>query len=479
MNEPSFTFIDPTTSSFFGGDPSFMEGSSSLGFGDGSDWADWSNILSPEQYNSFLTKATTPNRGTDNRLNGNVFDKNSFLNWLSTNNYRLGETNNNSVYNRGVYDANGKLVSGQTQGVYDGSGGAEVFALGNLFLNPFGGIAAGGAAGGAAANMGFSGSNAAAVNSALTGAFNTAGAGGSDKDILRGAISGGLAGGYSPDVAKYLNLGTGPLGQAVNGLVRGGLQGALNGGSRGAGQGAVMGGVTGGLGGLGRTDGGLQMDGGYSRAPWAGSSPSFNNAAGIGGNDVYGASSASWANPTLNFSTNDSVNSPEGSSWQNSSLGQFMQKLIPSSPERLGDLAQGLLGMYSGHRRRQRAKEMMGRFGGNRDSYLANLRGQLSARDARSGRRSNFAGRETELQARLAELDARNAPAMAQLSDARLGGLETILASGLRLGGNMGVFGSQYQRPQQAQRPMPELPSIQNSNIDYSLDPRRFRLGGE
>jgi hypothetical protein len=156
-----------------------------------------------------------------------------------------------------------------------------------------------------------------------------------------------------------------------------------------------------------------------------------------------------------------------------------MSSLVPQTPERLGDLAQGLLGMYSGHRRRQMAKEMMGRFGGNRDSYLANLRGQLGARDARSGRRSNVAGREVELQAKLAELDSRNAPAMAALSDARFSGLETMLASGLRLGGNLGFFGSSYQRPGMAQRPMPELPSTQPSTLDYSLDPRRFRLGGE
>lgn len=479
MPDSNLTFIDPTSSPWFGGDTSFMEGGGSLGVGDGSDWADWSSILSPDQYSSFLTQADGPNRGTDNRLNGKVFDKNSFLNWLSGNNYRLGETNNNSVYNRGVYDSSGKLVSGQTQGIYDGSGGAELFGLASLFFNPFGGIAAGGAAGGAAASMGLSGAAASATNSALTGALTTAGEGGSDKDILRGALSGGLAGGYSPNVSGYVGLGNGPIGQAVNGAVRGGLQGALNGGGRGAGQGAVMGGLTSGLNALGTSNsGGSQMEGGYSRSPFGGSSPSFNAAAGLSSPDVYGSSPAPWASPTLNFASGDPAESYQPQeTFRSSALGQFMNNLIPQTPERLGDLAQGLLGMYSGHRRRQMAKEMMGRFGSNRDSYLANLRGQLTARDARSGRRSNFAGRETELQARLAELDSRNAPAMAQLSDARFSGLEAMLASGLRMGGNMGLFGSRYQRPEQAQRPMPELPSVQSSTMDYSLDPRRFRLG--
>lgn len=161
-------------------------------------------------------------------------------------------------------------------------------------------------------------------------------------------------------------------------------------------------------------------------------------------------------------------------------ISQFISSIVPQTPERWGDLAGGLLSMYSGARRRRAAKEMMNQFGANRNAYGQQLQRNLLRKDAASGRRSNYGGREVELQARLAELDSRNAPAMAALNEAKYSGLDQMLRSGIRMGGNLGWFGAEPARPQ-AQFSMPVLPSLSPSlQTDYSLDPRRrARLGGD
>jgi len=214
------------------------------------------------------------------------------------------------------------------------------------------------------------------------------------------------------------------------------------------------------------------MDGGYSRAPWdTGPSPSF-------GEFAPQQSAAPWSTPTMNFpmDTMDRSAAPQQDFWNTNPLGKFMSDTW-QSPQKLGDLAQGALGMYSGYRRNRAAKEMRKQLSGNRDSYLANLRNELRARDAASGRRSNYAGRETQLQAKLAELDSRNAPYMSALSDAQFGGLEQLFASGLRMGGNLGAFGPSYMRQGQ-QPPMPQYTQPAPMSNDFSLDPqRRTRLG--
>lgn len=136
---------------------------------------------------------------------------------------------------------------------------------------------------------------------------------------------------------------------------------------------------------------------------------------------------------------------------------EFINSIVPNSPSRFGDVSQGLLGMYSGYRRRKSAKEMMNQVGANRGAYESNLRQQLARRDAASGKRSNYAGREVELQAALAQLDSRNAPALSQINEARYSGLDNMLRSGLQMGGNLGWFGSQYARPDPGLKPLPNV----------------------
>lgn len=147
----------------------------------------------------------------------------------------------------------------------------------------------------------------------------------------------------------------------------------------------------------------------------------------------------------------------------------FINTILPASPTRLGDVSQGLLGMYSGYRRNRAAKELRNQFNTNRGSYEQQLRQNLARRDAASGRRSNYEGREVELQSALAQLDSRNAPAMTQLDNARYGGLEDMFRSGLAMGSNLGWFGQ--GRPDQGLKfrappiqplaPMPNMPLME------------------
>lgn len=167
---------------------------------------------------------------------------------------------------------------------------------------------------------------------------------------------------------------------------------------------------------------------------------------------------------------------------------EFINGLLPSSPSRFGDTAQGLLGMYSGYRRNRAAKELRNQLGGNREAYVSNLRQQLQRRDAAAGKRSNYAGRETELMGALAQLDSRNAPAMAQLNDARYGGLDQMFRSGLSMGSNLGWFGSSRPDPSMQFnkapiQPLPQMPQIPLMEPSQSLGtlgqlPRRWNEGG-
>lgn len=169
-------------------------------------------------------------------------------------------------------------------------------------------------------------------------------------------------------------------------------------------------------------------------------------------------------------------------------FSDFINTLLPSSPSRFGDTAQGLLGMYSGYRRSRAAKELRNQIGGNRGAYEQQLRANLRARDAASGRRSNYAGREVELQSSLAQLDSRNAPALAQLNDARYGGLDQMFRSGLSMGSNLGWFGSSRPDPglqfnKAPIQPLPNMPQIPIMEPSQSLGtlgapPRRWNSGG-
>jgi hypothetical protein len=87
-----------------------------------------------------------------------------------------------------------------------------------------------------------------------------------------------------------------------------------------------------------------------------------------------------------------------------------------------GDLASMLYGFYNNRRQQkalgQQVSSLQGLYGQN-SPYAAQLRNQLNAKAAQSGRRSNIAGRETQLQAQLADRAASMAPTLMQLNQAR------------------------------------------------------------
>lgn len=416
-----------------------MEGDLSTGFDP--EFMDW-RMLDPSMTSGWYSPED-PSSGDGG--GSSSFNQAGFKDWMTSNKYTpkqqlySGGFGNQGGSYRGMFDSSGKPIS-PIQQVENGSlENNLMFTLGSMFLNPFGGIAAGGSAGGLGGTLS-SGTTAQAINGAASGGLNAAGNGG---NLLRGAASGGLAGGYTPDIAGAVGAGDGVLGGAINGAAKGGLQGYLAGGS--PGKSATMGGLQGGLSSLGGDD----------MYDLPGSGTAY---------DADGESSVTMGGNTspvfASTPQQEEQQAKISSTWGSQALGDFMGNLLPSSREGFGDLAQGLLGMYSGYRRNKAAKDLMGRFGANRDSYASSLRGQLQARDARSGRRSNYSGRETELMGKLAELDSRNAPAMASLSDAKLGGLEQMLSAGLRWGGKSGMFGDRYTAPQASQQSLQRLPGV-------------------
>ncbi len=179
----------------------------------------------------------------------------------------------------------------------------------------------------------------------------------------------------------------------------------------------------------------------------------------------------------------------EKSSFELPGLNEFFGKLMPSSPEGWGNLAQGLGGVFLGGMQYNRSRKLEKQMGANRGAYESNLRRQLTRRDAESGRRSNYAGRETQLQASLAELDSRNMPALASLQNNQLSGLANMFTSGVRYAGKQGVFGDRYTSDYSPQPVMPPssyimggtggMPNVYDSSWmnDNSLA-RRYRLGG-
>ena len=332
-----------------------------------------------------------------------------------------------------------------------------------------------------------------AMGSAAGGAANAAlwsGAQGArGNDLWRAAASGGLSGAM-PDVAGYAGVDDYDLARAVNGGVRGATGAALNNGNVGVGA------ITGAAPGLASYGGG-QYSNAMSENPFG---QNYSPTPGYSTSGSFGKELTSTPQSTAPWSSSyvgaDTPNGPQerasalnaNSTFENPAFGQFFNQLMPDSAQGWGDLAQGLMGMYMGHRQRKDAKEMMRSYGGNRSAYGQQLQKNLQRRDAAAGRRSDYGGREVELQAKLAELDSRNAPLMSQLSQQKLMGLANMFQSGLRYGGKSGAFGSQYN-PNVPQQPVSMggmLPSTwtqpQPSNMDLNFDPNqgrnRYRLGG-
>ncbi len=311
----------------------------------------------------------------------------------------------------------------------------------------------------------------------------------SGQNVGKGALAGGISG-YTPDVSSELGITNPIISGTLNGATSGALSAKVRGGNTGLG--AIMGGTMGGLDGLDKYS--APQSGYQAINPSRSLLNDINQMSTVPSANGYSSlmSSSSGMNytPGPEYSSNGAYTAPElqgssmGSSWSSPDLGDFMGKILPSSARGWGDLAGSALGMYGAYKQRKMARDLQSQIGGNRKAYQTQLTRDLQRRDAASGRRSNYAGRATELQSSLAQLDSRNAPALAQLQQAELGGLLNMFNTGMRYGDKAGWFGSpntQQQPTMQPQQPLylPSMIGQQQGPQDYSLDQqRKIKLRG-
>lgn len=336
-------------------------------------------------------------------------------------------------------------------------------------INPFGGMIAGPTSG-----FGGLGTLGKGLNAAVGGGFGTGYAGG---DPLKGALTAGLSSGL-PSLGNNLGITNPTLSNMFDSTVKGAGRAAIAGGN--VLQGALSSAIPAGLNALGEY---LMPE----EMPDVGT---------LGGTmqDEFGESSATMGGfmPPAQFEANNQVASMQEE--DNSPVSRVMKALgfdsgrtsfnLPSiNSGQIGDLAQGLAGLYGGYRQRRQAKEMMNLIGGRRGAYEENLRRNLQRKDAAQGRRSDYAGRETQLQAALAELDSRNAPAMMQLNNMRSGGLADMFRSALFTGDKLGLLRSSSPTTQPGYNlpTLPNLPSLTNpmtQNPMSAFDDYLKKLGG-
>lgn len=325
---------------------------------------------------------------------------------------------------------------------------------------------------------------------ALAGGLGSAALGG---DPVKGALTGGALS-FAPDVSGYAGVTDPVYSGILNGGVKGAVGGAITGGREGAAGGAITGGIMGGLHGYdvsqahySPTDSRQALLNDITQTSYAPNDSGGYQSPTSGRSYALSADSGQSFAPA--YTSNGSYNAPEmqapsESTWASPDLGALMGNILPSSARGWGDLAQGALGMYGAYKQRKMARDLQSQIGGNRKAYQTQLTRDLQRRDAASGRRSNYAGRATELQSSLAQLDSRNAPALAQLQQAELGGLVNMFQTGLRYGNKAGWFGSpdtQQQPAMQPQQPLylPSLIGQQQGPQDYSVDQqRKIKLGG-
>lgn len=322
-------------------------------------------------------------------------------------------------------------------------------------FNPLGGflVGAGGGLGGTLA----SGSAAKAINAGLTGALTSSLGDGS---ALTGGALGAL-GAYGPNYSSYLGVNDSSLQNALNGGITGSIKAAVNNGNVGAS--AISGALPGLASYFGSSGGTMDSPLGknYSTIPGLQQSQVGE----ITGNAPQ-QSFAGWAGnefsaPTINQEKQNSL-------FESSGLNDFfggLSNYLPSDGKGWGDMAQGLAGIYQGYRQRKNAESVLNAISGRRGGYEKNLRASLQARDAASGRRSNYEGREAQLQAELARLDMGNAPLIANMNNASTSGLVGMLSSGLRWGGKAGLFGDSYN----PNVPTAPAPMSFNSMPSFSL----------
>ena len=281
----------------------------------------------------------------------------------------LLDSNNNSLWSQKMFEPDNmfdSFINMAAPAVFSGM-------LGGALSPMFGGGLVGGALGGGVAS--------GATTAGLGGDFG--------KGFIGGAIGGGLSS-FNP--AQYLGISDKILGGAVNSTIGGTLGGVASGQSLGDSftnslQGAALG-------------AGMGYAGDYLQSLTSGAGSALGNIMG----SIFGNDSAPppqkiqslgdlFANPSL------------------SNLGQFAMN-------NAGTLGGLLYGIYNTNRQKKQLNNMMANLNGLYNpggKYATQLRGQLAAKDAAAGRRSNYAGRETQLMADLAGKNAALMPAMSQM----------------------------------------------------------------
>lgn len=346
-------------------------------------------------------------------------------------------------------------------------------------------LAAGLASGGAANTAGLGTTATGAVTGATTGFGNS----GTLQGTLKGAATGAAGAGLAPDVAGYAGIENPALAAAVNGGTRSGITAGLQGGSgkQIAGS-AVSGGVLSGLNTYGTNTNMEYQPNSYNdaivndanQASMTRSMPSWytqdvSNAPGPQSNYVS-SNSGFGVNP--NTFGNDSFEQ-DHPIWDNIKNylgiqnGRVGVGIGGGQGIKFGDLAGGLMQLYQANRAYRQSNSLLGSITGGNGAYSQNLRNQLMAKDAASGRRSNYGGREVQLQSALAQLNSQQAPAIMNLQNQRENGLFSGLQGLYTIGSRGGWLpsGADTQPVQQQQQPY--LPStFQQPNqapVDYSL----------
>ena len=345
----------------------------------------------------------------------------------------LLDSNNNSLWSQKMFEPDNmfdSFINMAAPAVFSGM-------LGGALSPMFGGGLVGGALGGGVAS--------GATTAGLGGDFG--------KGFIGGAIGGGLSS-FNP--AQYLGISDKILGGAVNSTIGGTLGGVASGQSLGDSftnslQGAALG-------------AGMGYAGDYLQSLTSGAGSALGNIMGsIFGNDSAPASTEAPLSsvPSMNASYPEGTQSlyqqitgnpiegtsnyamqnasyPTGSLPVNVQLSKMTQAPPPQKIQSLGDLFANpslsnlgqfamnnagtlgrlLYGIYNTNRQKKQLNNMMANLNGLYNpggKYATQLRGQLAAKDAAAGRRSNYAGRETQLMADLAGKNAALMPAMSQM----------------------------------------------------------------
>jgi hypothetical protein len=420
---------------------------------------------------------------TYNQESGQYNVNPEFTSWLSNSGYKPGSYQpmaGSADRYSGVLDSSNKLVNG--------SGFLNTINDNQFWTGAM--LAAGVASGGIAQGAGLGSAATGAVSGGVTGFGNT----GTLSGAIKGAAAGGLSGGFAPDVAGYAGIENPSLASAVNGGVKSGMSTALQGGSTSQiGKNALTGGTLSGLNSLGTSNmdtyqpmqGNQALLNDINQGSYAPQQPSWMGSdLGSGGQSTYTSNTSGMGiapnynedGPSTNYL--DTVKGILGIG-----NGRIGAGFGGGQGIKYGDLAGSLMQMYAAERSRKQASQMMGQISGNNGAYAANLRNQLMAKDAASGRRSDYGGREVQLQSALAQLTAQQAPAMMNLQNQKENSLYSGLQGLYTLGSRSGMLGSSADAPQYQHQPMQSvapisMPQITDQLQTLNYDPRYLRERG-